>query len=113
MARAGSATGGTHVVEWKESWRDDYLRWLCGFANADGGMLVIGRNDKGELSPPKALTPKRAERVERLRLHDHLARIATADDGCAVTSESWLPVQLVVGRKTGYGEPYDRAIAKT
>lgn len=31
----------------KESWRDDHLRWVCGFANADGGVLVIGRNDKG------------------------------------------------------------------
>ena len=29
-------------TEWKESWRDDYLRWVCGFANAEGGTLVIG-----------------------------------------------------------------------
>ena len=35
-------------TEWKESWRDDYLRWVCGFANADGGVLVVGRNDKGK-----------------------------------------------------------------
>ena len=35
-------------VEWKESWRDQYLRWICGFANAEGGVLVIGRDDKGE-----------------------------------------------------------------
>ena len=34
-------------VEWKETWRDEHLRWICGFANADGGVLVIGRNDKG------------------------------------------------------------------
>lgn len=34
-------------VEWKESWRDEYLKWICGFANAEGGVLVIGRNDKG------------------------------------------------------------------
>jgi len=34
-------------VEWKETWRDEFLRWICGFANADGGVLVIGRNDKG------------------------------------------------------------------
>ena len=40
-------TPETHLVEWKESWRDDYLRWLCGFANADGGTLIIGRNDEG------------------------------------------------------------------
>lgn len=35
-------------TEWKESWRDDYLRWVCGFANAEGGVLVIGRNDRGQ-----------------------------------------------------------------
>lgn len=34
-------------VEWKETWRDEYLRWICGFANAEGGVLDIGRNDKG------------------------------------------------------------------
>ena len=34
-------------TEWKESWRDEYLRWVCGFANAEGGVLVVGRNDKG------------------------------------------------------------------
>jgi ATP-dependent DNA helicase RecG len=21
-------------IEWKVNWRDDYLRWVCGFANA-------------------------------------------------------------------------------
>jgi ATP-dependent DNA helicase RecG len=34
-------------VEWKSSWRDDCLRWICGFANAEGGRLVIGRDDRG------------------------------------------------------------------
>jgi len=34
-------------AEWKEAWRDEYLRWVCGFANAEGGVLHIGRNDKG------------------------------------------------------------------
>ena len=34
-------------VEWKSSWRDDYLRWICGFANAEGGKLVLGRDDRG------------------------------------------------------------------
>ena len=38
----------TNLVEGKESWRDEYLRWLCGFANADGGTLIIGKNDRGE-----------------------------------------------------------------
>jgi len=34
-------------IEYKESWRDEYLKWICGFANAEGGVLIIGRNDKG------------------------------------------------------------------
>ena len=36
-------------TEWKVSWRDDFLRWICAFANSDGGCLEIGRNDKGEI----------------------------------------------------------------
>ncbi len=37
---------GQHT-EWKETWRDEFLRWICGFANAAGGSLHIGRNDRG------------------------------------------------------------------
>jgi len=29
-------------VEWKESWDDEYLKWICGYANAQGGILYIG-----------------------------------------------------------------------
>src|SRR5690606_14163718 len=48
VSTARRQSGETHLVEWKESWRDEYLKWLCGFANADGGTLIIGMNDKGE-----------------------------------------------------------------
>jgi len=34
-------------IEYKESWRDEYLKWICGFANANGGKIVIGKNDDG------------------------------------------------------------------
>jgi ATP-dependent DNA helicase RecG len=34
-------------LEWKSVWRDGWLKWICGFANAGGGMLVVGRDDKG------------------------------------------------------------------
>lgn len=36
-------------TEYKSIWRDDYLKWLCGFANASGGVLYIGKNDSGEI----------------------------------------------------------------
>lgn len=38
-------------IEYKESWRDEYVKWLCGFANAQGGKLYIGINDKGDVCP--------------------------------------------------------------
>lgn len=34
-------------MEFKSSWQDEYLKWVCGYANADGGMLLIGVNDDG------------------------------------------------------------------
>ena len=36
-------------VEYKESWRTEYLRWICGFANAQGGILYIGIDDCGNV----------------------------------------------------------------
>jgi ATP-dependent DNA helicase RecG len=36
-------------TEWKAAWHDDHLRWVCGFANAEGGRLEIGRNDRGAI----------------------------------------------------------------
>ncbi len=36
-------------IEWKESWRDEYLKWICGFANAKGGIIYIGKDDQGNI----------------------------------------------------------------
>ena len=27
-------------IEFKQSWRDEYLQYICGFANAQGGYAV-------------------------------------------------------------------------
>lgn len=32
-------------TEYKQSWREEYLRWICGFANAEGGRMLIGVAD--------------------------------------------------------------------
>ena len=36
-------------IEYKQSWHDDYLKWVCGFANAQGGVIFIGKNDNGNV----------------------------------------------------------------
>src|SRR3990167_2257477 len=37
-------------TEYKISWHDDYLKSICGFANAGGGRLYIGRDDVGKVT---------------------------------------------------------------
>ena len=36
-------------IEYKKSWRDEYLKWICGFANARGGRIFIGKDDDGNV----------------------------------------------------------------
>lgn len=33
-------------IEYKETWREEYLKWVCGFANAQGGSIFVGINDQ-------------------------------------------------------------------
>lgn len=35
-------------IEFKPNWRDEYLKVICAFANAESGELIIGIDDKGE-----------------------------------------------------------------
>ncbi len=37
-------------IEFKQSWHDDYLKWICGFANAQGGRIFIGKDDTGNIT---------------------------------------------------------------
>jgi ATP-dependent DNA helicase RecG len=65
----------SQTLEWKAAWHDDHLKWVCGFANADGGTLVIGRDNSGKaigLSNARAL-------LEELpnKLRDLLGVVAT------------------------------------
>lgn len=36
-------------IEYKQTWKDEYLKWICGFANAQGGTLFIGIDDDGKV----------------------------------------------------------------
>ena len=36
-------------IEYKQSWHDEYLKWICGFANSGGGKLYIGMSDSGDI----------------------------------------------------------------
>jgi len=54
VTKKRNKTGGFSMaesqnIEYKESWRDEYLKWLCGFANAQGGTIYIGVDDAGNV----------------------------------------------------------------
>lgn len=36
-------------IEYKQSWHDDYLKWIVGFANSQGGTIYIGKDDDGKV----------------------------------------------------------------
>ena len=36
-------------TEWKSKWKDEYLEWICGYANAQGGKIFIGCDDEGNV----------------------------------------------------------------
>jgi ATP-dependent DNA helicase RecG len=36
-------------IEYKSIWKDEYLKWICGFANAQGGIIFIGKDDDGNV----------------------------------------------------------------
>ncbi|MFN3300870.1 MAG: ATP-binding protein [Sediminibacterium sp.] len=37
-------------IEFKLNWHDDHLKWVCGFANALGGVIFIGKDDHGNVN---------------------------------------------------------------
>jgi ATP-dependent DNA helicase RecG len=39
----------TQNIEYKSIWKDEYLKWICGFANAQGGSIIIGKDDNGNV----------------------------------------------------------------
>ena len=41
----------SHNIEWKRAWHDDYLKWVCGFANERGGRIHIGKDESIPRNP--------------------------------------------------------------
>jgi len=41
--------GESQIIEFKQTWRDEYLKTICAFANTDGGEMWIGGMDNGSI----------------------------------------------------------------
>jgi predicted HTH transcriptional regulator len=95
-------------TEWKLSWSDDYLKWVCGFANAEGGRILIGKDDTG-----KVVGLKNAEALlEALpnKIRDKLGSIEQLFQ--AHESIPRNPLLAEVCYKAGYIESWCRGVEK-
>ena len=36
-------------IEFKQSWKDEYIKWITAFGNSDGGKLYIGVDDNSNI----------------------------------------------------------------
>ena len=65
--------GEKHIIEYKSIWKDQWLEWICGYANADGGTLYIGIADDGSvvgLNNPKKLMEDIPNKIaDKLRIY--------------------------------------------
>ncbi len=39
----------SQTIEFKQIWKDEYLKTICAFANTDGGNLYIGLDDQSNI----------------------------------------------------------------
>ncbi|WP_440063558.1 AlbA family DNA-binding domain-containing protein [Pseudomonas syringae] len=60
--------------EWRAAWRDEYLKLICGFANAEGSVLVIDCSDAVEpVSVADAARLRQQPAVTKRELAEQLA----------------------------------------
>lgn len=56
-------------VEWKRIWKDEYLAWVCGFANANGGIIEVGRQDNSEIIGVKNYSRLLEDIPNKIKMH--------------------------------------------
>jgi len=37
------------AIEYKSSWHEEYLDWICGFANVQGGKIYTDKDNNGNV----------------------------------------------------------------
>ena len=68
-------------VEFKRIWKDEYLKWICGFANAQGAVMYFGVDDDRDDQRGGHFVAVEADRVEYLR---HVVGGHVSHDGGAL-----------------------------
>lgn len=112
------------TVEWKREWKDEFLKEIAGFANADGGIILIGVDDNGKpigVNDPKSTMKKISDTVaNKLALYPSI-QIDEENNVISITvGKSEIPVDLngrfyIRSGNTVHeakGREYDRIVSK-
>ena len=58
----------SYHIEFKQKWKDEYLQYVSGFANAQGGTLFVGIDDSGNAVGVKDIDGDMLKIKDRIRL---------------------------------------------
>ena len=97
-------TPETRNVEWKRSWRDEYLAWICGFANAQGGIPEVGKDDDGRLRLRDGVEGDQAEPMS--------TQIRVNDENIEIRNSARLPPDRVAEDTGMPSRPHNSRIAR-
>ena len=67
----------TQNIEYKSIWKDEYLKWICGFANAQGGTLNIGKDDNGNVVGVKDAKKLFTKYIKAMISYEDIYRVET------------------------------------
>lgn len=94
----------TQQIEYKALWKDDYLKWICGFANAQGGILsVVGENHESDTNVTDNVTMNVVDNVvDKLseRQKDIIKILSDSVVDNVVENASFLSHRLGVSHRT-------------
>ena len=92
-----TAARESQMVEFKRVWRDEFLKELCGFANAQGGTLVLGVDDAGHAEETTLKTAlKTAQKTTTKATTKTATKTATKDQLATVLEGETLAVGKLI-----------------
>ena len=65
-------------TECKQNWKDEWLKWISGFANTQGGKLYIGLDDNGNPTGQLANLKKLMEDIPNKEDFESYAKLSIA-----------------------------------
>jgi len=91
------------TVEYKESWREEYLRVLAAFANTDGGQLLIGVDDRGRAvgaeNAVKLMDEIPNHAIGKLGLHPYVEYWLCGQQTCLKVTVEWQKEPVYLERR--------------